>query len=190
MQIESNYNTTTQQSDQTKKEKTNNESNGFLEAMKNANLQEQEDDLKTQRKLVEDIKSVMRTGLTVEELERLEKLIQMLKEKVKQSSGNDPEENKAIDQSIQELEQAIMAIKKRINGEAIIEAKKDDKNKEVTNENGETKLDTQGFMARLDDLSKELTKLKENQEKLTGLIHKNDGFKLVKDMKEFEEENL
>ena len=194
MEITSNY-SSSQTVQNNKEEKEYQTTNSFSNIMdETSHKQENKKDFEKEWKLIEDIKSVMKTGLTVEELERLEELIQKLKTKVKESSGNDPEENKAINQSITELEQAIMAIKKRISGEAVIDAGKDDKNpsknKEMTNKDGETKTDSLGFMERLNNLSKEIEKLKDGQEKLAGMIHNNDRFKLVKDMREFEERNL
>ncbi len=69
-------------------------------------------------KLVEDIDSVMRTGMTPEELEQLEKLLERIKEEMNEKY---PDEKK-IKEMLDDLEKEIARFKKEITGEAVIEA--------------------------------------------------------------------
>ncbi len=69
-------------------------------------------------KLVGDIDSVMRTGMTPEELEQLEKMLELIQKELDEKY---PDEQK-IKKMLDELEKEIARFKKEITGEAIIEA--------------------------------------------------------------------
>ncbi len=69
-------------------------------------------------KLFEDIKSLMKTGFTEDELEYLEKLKKAIYDEY---SKKDPDEFK-LEDLIASLEKAIAEFKKRVTGEAIIKA--------------------------------------------------------------------
>lgn len=79
-------------------------------------------------KLVEDIDSVMRTGMTPEELEQLEKLLERIKEEMNEKY---PDEKK-IKQLLDDLEKEIARFKKEITGEAVIEAEDLEKPSQAT----------------------------------------------------------
>lgn len=69
-------------------------------------------------KLFEDIKSVDKTGLTLEELAALEEMLAAIKKEMSKENP-DKKEIKAI---LDKLEKVIAQMQKKINGEAIVEA--------------------------------------------------------------------
>jgi hypothetical protein len=127
-----------------------------------------EDYIKTLRKLVEDIKWIMRTGFTKEELEHLEKLIAKLQQMME--DGADESE---ISSKIKEIKQAILKLQKRVNGEAIIEIGKNDPMKPTTSENSETDIGSMGFKSELDVIKISLEKMK------SGAIKDKEQFDLA-----------
>ena len=109
--------------------------------------------IRTRRELVEDIISMLRTGFTVEELERIEELLAEIKKKLKEEGGSDKESK--IDKMLDELEKEIARLQKRITGVATIELNSGKK------ENFEsTDPVIQGFESRIDNIQKNIEKLK------------------------------
>lgn len=74
------------------------------------------------RKILEDIFSLIKTGLTKSELEALEKLMQKIKESMQKDDANE-EEIKAL---LKQLEDMMLQFQKRLSGEMLKE--KDDSN--------------------------------------------------------------
>jgi len=108
---------------------------------------------RTRRELVEDLISMLRTGFTVEELERIEELLAEIKKKLKEDGASNKEEK--IDKMLDELELAIAELQKRITGVATIELNNGKK------ENFEsTDPIIQGFESRIDNIQKNIEKLK------------------------------
>lgn len=102
-----------------------------LDEVQNKKKEEEKDktlqeELETTQKLVDDILSLFKTGLTVDELEALEKLIEEIKKKIKEEAKNGSESSiDEIKKLVSDLENMIASIKKRITGEAIKESKKE-----------------------------------------------------------------
>ena len=106
--------------------------------------------LSNMEKLVKDIDSVMRTGLTEDEIELLEKMLENIK---KEMDSKYPDE-KSIKEMLSALEKAIAEIKKEISGEAIIEA---DDTKKKTN-----LIDSSSTIEeRVEQAQKDIEKLKD-----------------------------
>jgi len=134
-------------------------------------------------KLVEDIMSLFKTGLTVEELEMIQKLLDEIKKKISEEklplNSNDIKE---IDSLLRKLELMIMQLQKRAKGEAVIDME-DSPTNDISKENKSSSnksisLDVVGLQKRIekaqnniDDLSKtinetQVNELKKNHEEL------------------------
>lgn len=114
--------------------------------------------------MVADLLSLINTGLTVSELERLEELLAKVKEEIKDGIKTS-DERKQIEEMLTSIEEAIAQLMKRINGEAII--KKDDK-KLVINETP--------FEQRIKDIETMIEDLKD------GYIQDKEDKKLVNEL--------
>lgn len=106
--------------------------------------------LSNMEKLVKDIDSVMRTGLTEDEIELLEKMLENIK---KEMDSKYPDE-KSIKEMLNALEKAIAEIKKEISGEVIIEA--DDTKKKADEINSSSTIEE-----RVEQAQKDIEKLKD-----------------------------
>lgn len=92
--------------------------------------------------LVKDILSLLRTGFTVSELEELEELLKKLQDKIKE--GNYTEEE--VEALLSNVEKAIAEMKKKLTGEAIIEAGADN----IKQEDSKTKKnEMDNFLERI-----------------------------------------
>jgi len=174
---------------ETSKFKTSNkdeeESSQFQTALEEEQSKYLKEDNRTNKEIIEDmkntfedIKSVMKTGMTEEELRALEELLIKIKEEMKKEDYD----KKDIEEMMQKLEKAIALYKKKITGEAIIEADAiEDK------QNSKTPADSNSAMgditARLDMAQKGINELKEgikedipkqmqNQSELLEMIRK------------------
>ncbi|GEM_PF-3608486 len=126
----------------------------------------------TLQKLMEDIRSVLRTGFTVAELEYIAKLIDEIKKLIKEKEdGNANVSDSEIEKLIKTIEKELLVLEKKLNGVVIIE--KDD---EPNPHNSETTLEQSNtdFELRLDVIQKKLDNMRngkstnsidENQEK-------------------------
>ena len=103
--------------------------------------------------LFEDIKSVAKTGMTVEELEQLEKLLEQIQAELKK--GNYDKEK--VEDMMSYLEKQIMKFKKEVAGEAITEADDLEKGK-----GAKTSIDALDFEARIEKAQKDIKKLKDD----------------------------
>ncbi|WP_419765089.1 MAG: hypothetical protein ACNI28_01465 [Arcobacter sp.] len=106
------------------------------------------------KKLFEDIKSVMRTGMTTDEIKALEELIAKIKEEIKKENYNKKDVQKMMDK----LEKEIALYKKKITGEEIIDAESID-NKDSTNSS------IGNMTQRLDMAEEAVTELKRGAKK-------------------------
>jgi len=140
----------------------NEESNSFqtvLDEVENKNFNEDtrtdKEIIEDMKKLVEDIKSVMKTGMTKGELEALEELLAKIKEEMKKENYN----KKDIEKMMDKLEKDIALYKKKIAGEVIIEADSLDKKN-----NSKNSADSTGSIgditSRLDMAEEGITELK------------------------------
>lgn len=105
------------------KKETSNETNSFQKDLDKVNTEKEPTEAEKKEatdKLVEDIMSLFKTGLTVEEFEKLQELIRQLKDKLKEEGATED-----MDDIISQIENAIAALQKRITGQAVIKADKD-----------------------------------------------------------------
>lgn len=107
------------------------------------------------KKLLADINSLFKTGLTVEELEKLKELLKAIKEAIKEAEENNSSTSN-IETMIDDLEKAMMLLQKRIGGEAVIKADKEN------NPND----DMLGFASRIEAIENSIKNLEQgNQDK-------------------------
>jgi hypothetical protein len=113
---------------------------------------------RTSEELLADIISLMKTGLTVGEVQALQELLKELKEEIK--TGNYDE--KEIEKLLSDVEKAIVYLQKKITGEAIIESDKNNLKDKTTNE---TDSISEGFLIRIDEALNKLESLASGKEK-------------------------
>jgi len=156
--------------------------------------------------LFEDIKSLMKTGLTKDELELIDKLKKAIFD---EASKENPDQTK-LEDMISELEKAIAALKKKVTGEAIVEAednpithsssslttsKKDSTT--AINFEGSEKL-TQSQMQRISDALNTFEELVSGKEKKDNMVnntisnisksnYSNEEFELLNRIKNFQQ---
>jgi len=166
MQIDSTTqtnNTTHQSKKQNSSSATNNTSfqDTLNQSKKSSNTTTQEtreQKSQTTQELVADLLSVLKTGFTVSELEYIEKLLAQIKQKMqdelKDKQGSDAQ--KEINKMLKALEEAILAIQKRLTGEAVIEAKDNKSGKKFQSSDPTI----QEFEKRIDKIESAITKVK------------------------------
>ena len=140
----------------------NEESNSFqtvLDEVENKNFNKDtrtdKEIIEDMKKLVEDIKSVMKTGMTKGELEALEELLAKIKEEMKKENYN----KKDIEKMMDKLEKDIALYKKKIAGEVIIEADSLDKKNDSKN-SADSTGSIGDITSRLDMAEEGITELK------------------------------
>ena len=120
--------TNTQSEQKTKENESTNSS--FADSLKQSNEdQESIEYRKSAKELVDDLLSMIRTGLTVSEMEMLQELLAKLN-KLKNKNGDDSETDQEIKSMLSALETAILAIQKRLTGSSVIEQDVNDKKSE------------------------------------------------------------
>ncbi|MDY0328084.1 MAG: hypothetical protein RBR07_07545 [Arcobacteraceae bacterium] len=121
-----------------------------------------EDGRETLRRLMEDIRSVLRTGFTVSELEYIEKLLEEIRKLISEKEeGNDNISDSDIEKLIKAIEKELLVLEKKINGVVIIE--KDDEPNSNDNETSFNQSDTD-FELRLDVIQKKLDNMKNGKD--------------------------
>ena len=171
MQISNNMTTNEGYTSTTKKTTNENTTSSFSDAVEESNNSKEEI-----KKMLEDLLSLIRTGLTVSELETVQKMLREINEKRK--SGDITEEE--LKEMMQELEKAVMSLKKRVTGEAILEASE----KGTTKQSDEISKDIKGFEERLNNITKAINKLSQsNIEKLIPTTYNHDELKLLQELK-------
>lgn len=126
------------------------------------------------KKLLEDINSLFKTGLTVEELEKLKELLKAIKEAIKEAKENNSSTSD-IETMIDDLEKAMMLLQKRIGGETVIKADKEN------NPND----DMLGFASRIEAIEKSLKDLEQgNQDKGISSASTNEELELLNKLKQ------
>ena len=114
---------------------TNNTKNSTTTEVNNTNSFDDMINQKTKLEImVADLLSLIKTGLTVSELELLQELLAKVSTLVKDGATN-AEEQKEIDEMLSAIENAIATLMKRVNGEAIIKNDKYNKNDKASSEN-------------------------------------------------------
>ncbi|WP_164091286.1 hypothetical protein [Poseidonibacter lekithochrous] len=126
------------------------------------------------KKLLEDINSLFKTGLTVEELEKLKELLKAIKDAIKDSEKNNSSTSD-IETMISDMEKAMMLLQKRIGGEAVIKADKEN------NPND----DMLGFASRIEGIEKSLKDLEQgNQDKGISSTSTSEELELLNRLKQ------
>ena len=114
---------------------------------------------------MEDVFSLIKTGLTVEELEELEKLLAEIEKLMEErkKAVNKSELNEEIAKKLKGLEKAVMELQKRINGGNEMQF-----DKKIGETGSEDEIpDPSGFKERIEYLEKTIKRLKD------GLINKD-----------------
>lgn len=126
----------------------------------------------TTSRLLEDINSLYKTGLTVNEFKKMQELFEMIKKKVDDLEPPlSTEEINEIDEMFKELERMILEFQRKIKGEAITEFKDSasnikDKNSLEQNEikkDDKNSIDIAGFLKRLENAKEAIDELKNNR---------------------------
>lgn len=126
------------------------------------------------KKLLEDINSLFKTGLTVEELEKLKELLKAIKDAIKDAEKNNSSTSD-IETMISDMEKAMMLLQKRIGGEAVIKADKEN------NPND----DMLGFASRIEGIEKSLKDLEQgNQDKGISSTSTSEELELLNRLKQ------
>jgi len=134
----------------------------------------------TTEELIADLLSVIRTGLTVSEMEYLQELLAKINKLIKEKTENgmSPDERKEISNLISELEDAVAQLQKRITGEFIIEA--DDENLDNRNESTSIEIgNLENRMASLEVAISELYKEKLDQTSIDDVMMDNINISAV-----------
>jgi|GEM_PF-3651711 len=118
------------------------------------------DPLEKLRELVADIVSMFKTGYTVSELEYIEQLLEEIRKLLKErNSGDSDISDKEINEQIKAIEKALLALEKRLNGEAVIEM--DDETNVSSSDDKNSNLSSgPNFEARLDMIQKRVDEMK------------------------------
>jgi len=148
MKISTNY-TNTNNTNSSNQKTSNNVFSKLLENITPSKKEEHDN-------LIKNLLSVIRTGFTQDELELLQDYLRQIK-KLKENQEENKLSNKEINDLISALELAILKLKSKYSGTAIIKAddtKKDNKN------------DTLDFDQRLEDMQESLNDMKNAKEKL------------------------
>lgn len=125
------------------------------------------DPLEKLRALVEDLISVIKTGFTPEELEYIEKLIAEIKKLLKERSDADKAtSNEDINKQIKAIEDALLALEKKMHGVAIIEMDGETTQQQESNDSDETPSDGFHFEERLNAIEQRISSMKNGDLKL------------------------
>jgi len=119
------------------------------------------------RALVKDLISVIKTGFTLEELEYIEKLIEEIRKLLKERADADKAtSNEDIDKQIKAIEDALLALEKRIHGVAIIEMDGETTQQQENNDSDIPPEDGFHFEERLNAIEKRIDTMKNGDLKL------------------------
>ncbi len=129
------------------------------------------------QKMVDDLLSLIKTGLTVSELETIQRMLTEINEKRK--TGEITEEE--LKEMMQELEKAIMALKKKIIGEAILEAS----DGVTTKQSNDMSKNIKGFEQRLNNITKAINELRQgNTTQFISKTYTNEELRLLQEIKD------
>lgn len=175
----------------TKNKKEENQSNSdfqvaIQEAEKNKESKETKEsngeDMDTLWALAEDIFSLLRTGMTVAEVEALQELLIELKKKVKEGDYSEEEVEKMLSQ----IERQIQQLKKRVSGEAVIELENTNLKQENTKSSTNGDTITTDFLNRIDKAITQLEELKTGKDFKTPKTLSNNESELLEIIKKFQ----
>lgn len=176
----------------TKNAETNSSENQFakeLSSAQNSNTTDNEkvETQRSDRELVEDIISLMKTGFTKEELEAIEDLKEAILAKIndEEKSGTENGVNE-IKNLLAELEKMIQALKKSVLGVVIEEADENNnmKSSEGTNKEIDNSLNTLNELkAKLSDLSSQMQDLEKLQKETRKPTNNQEELFLMQKLK-------
>lgn len=129
-----------------------------------ANTRTEKEILANMKKLVEDIKSVMQTGMTKDEIKMLEEMVQEIKKKMKERSLTKEELNDMMD----EIERRIREFKLKLTGQSITKAE------DVKEMNEKPSSD---------DISSRIEKAEKDIKGFSTHLEKKDSEKIIEEIK-------
>lgn len=165
--------------------------NDLNEAQKSNEDKEEKEEELTQKekqeiadKLLKDIMSLFKTGLTVEELEMVQELLNEIRSAITEAKPPlSSDENKHLDSMITKLELMIMELQKRAKGEVVI----DMEDSHVNNISKESKQnDKQGISSEIAEFQKRIDKVQNSLDELKKAINNSDMDRVNKNHEELE----
>ena len=126
--------------------------------------------------MLDDIRSVLRTGHTVEEIEELEKLLEEIKKEMQNKDVTD----KKIKELREELEKAILEFKKDVVGVFIKESSNGSSISDIHN----SIKDKDTLIQRVEDVATAINELKANIEIQKEIPRTHDNLKLFEELQE------
>ena len=138
---------------------------------------EPQDDVDETQRLIDDIKSLFKTGLTITELEQLEKYLEELIAKIKRQAESNDTDTKDIERMFDAIEQAILKLQKRVKGQAVKESKND--TNEISQGTGDSML---GFKNRIEKAQEAIADLKKGINEKKESLSYNEQLKLRYEM--------
>lgn len=171
MQITNNISSTNEQSEKKTKENENKKTSFSNELERSREKEEEVQNKENIKKLLEDVLSVIKTGLTVSELQSLQ---EMLYEINSLKNKNNPNNDKEISKLLSSLESAVLELQKKLKG--LVVHKQDENQKKTANNNS--------IELRIENITKDinniLAKNIQNDEILNELFMSNDYTMLLK----------
>lgn len=133
---------------------------------------------RTLDELLSDIISLMKTGLTVDERERLQELLIELKDEIKEGNYS----KKEIESMISNIEREISALQKRISGQVIIDKESNDLNQNES----ENSIDSKSFslIERIESALETLSELNSGETKkkiMQGPVNESELLEMIKE---------
>ncbi len=165
--------------------------NDLNEAQKSNEDKEEKEEELTQKekqeiadKLLKDIMSLFKTGLTVEELEMVQELLNEIRSAITEAKPPlSSDENKHLDSMITKLELMIMELQKKAKGEVVI----DMEDSHVNNISKESKQnDKQGISSEIAEFQKRIDKVQNSLDELKKTINNSDMDRVNKNHEELE----
>lgn len=130
-------------------------------------------EIQDNQKILEEIFSLIQTGLTKTELEELDKLTQKIKESMKKEDANEEE----INDLLKQLEDMMLQFQKRLAGGTLLEAKEDNT---TSNNNEPMPSNITAMVTKLDELSQQNEELKT----YNRLVRQHNELELLELLKE------
>lgn len=131
--------------------------------------------------LLADIISLFKTGFTVSELEQIEELLAKIKKMIKKrAEGNSIASDEDINKQIKQLEEALIALEKRIKGTVVIEVEEENSTEEK-DKNTQSLPDNFNFERRIEVLKEKVNELKKGIQPISIETQKPDKEKLEED---------
>lgn len=134
--------------------------------------------------LVDDLLSVIKTGFTESELENIEKLLAEIRKLMKEKDDeNSTISDKDINQQMKAIEDALLALEKRLYGVSIVEMD-DETTKKETSDNDTQKSTGLNFEERIEAIEKRVDTLK------NGDFEEDPLYSSMRDKEDLEEEKV